>query len=213
MACAICETRKPKRFCPGVRGEISAICCGTEREVTVDCPLDCEYLIESRRHDKPSGIDVADLPNRDIQVTESMLDRQKPLLLYISGAMIRTAMETPGLVDWDMREALDALIRTYRTLQSGVFYESRPTNPLAAVVYEAVQQAVPEFRKLEQDQLGMTRTRDADVLAMLVFLQHFELDRNNGRKRSRAFIQTLGSFYIEMMPPQEPERGSSLVVP
>jgi hypothetical protein len=142
-----------------------------------------------------------------------MLDRQKPLLLYLSGAMIRTAMETPGLVDWDMREALDALIRTYRTLQSGVLYESRPTNPLAAVVYEAVQQAVPEFRKLEQDQLGMTRTRDGDVLAMLVFLQHFELDRNNGRKRSRAFIQTLGSFYIEMMPPQEPERGSSLVVP
>jgi hypothetical protein len=122
-------------------------------------------------------------------------------------------METPGVVDWDMRDALDALIRTYRTLQSGVVYESRPTNPLAAVVYEAVQQAVPEFRKLEQDQLGMTRTRDADVLAMLVFLQHFELDRNNGRKRSRAFIQTLGSFYIEMMPPQEPERGSSLVVP
>ena len=44
MNCAICETRRPRRYCPGVRGEICAICCGTAREVTVDCPLDCPYL-------------------------------------------------------------------------------------------------------------------------------------------------------------------------
>ena len=42
--------RRPKRFCPGVRGDICTICCGTEREITVDCPLDCVYLREAHQH-------------------------------------------------------------------------------------------------------------------------------------------------------------------
>lgn len=213
MECAICETRRPKRFCPGVRGEICAICCGTEREVTVECPLECEYLMESRRHDKPVKLTGADLPNRDISVSEKMLRENELLLMFLCGGLLRAATETPGVIDYDVREALESLIRTYRTLQSGVYYESRPANPLANVVYEALQQAAAEYREEEKKQLGMTRTRDGDVLAMLVFLQHFELDRNNGRKRGRAFIHTLGSFYMDMLPPEEPERGSSLVMP
>jgi hypothetical protein len=213
MACAICETRRPRRFCPGVRGDICPVCCGTEREVTVDCPLDCEYLIEARKHDKPIPLTGADLPNRDIQVSEKLLRENELLLTYLCNGLLRAAMEMPGVVDLDVREALESLIRTYRTLQSGVYYESRPANPLAHAVYDGIQHAATEYREEEKKQLGMTRTRDADVLAMLVFLQHFELDRNNGRKRGRAFIQTLGNFYVDMLPSAEPEAGSSLVLP
>ena len=46
-------------------------------------------------------------------------------------------MQVPGVVDRDVLEALDGLIRTYRTLQSGVYYESRPNNPLAGSIYDA----------------------------------------------------------------------------
>jgi hypothetical protein len=213
MACAICETRRPRRFCPGVRGDICPICCGTEREVTVNCPLECEYLVEARKHDKATSLAGVQLPNSDIHVTEKHLRENELLLTYLCNGMLRVAMETPGLVDFDMREALESLIRTYRTLQSGVYYESRPANPLALAVYDATQRAAAEYREEEKKQLGLTRTRDADVLLMLVFLQHFELDRNNGRKRGRAFIQTLGDFYLDMLPPPEPDRGSSLVLP
>src|SRR5262245_48765052 len=141
MACVICETRRPKRFCPGVRGDICAICCGTEREVTVDCPLDCEYLIESRRHDKAVELTGADLPNRDIEVSEGFLRDNEVLLVYLCGGLLKAAMETPGVVDYDVREALESLIRTYRTLQSGVYYESRPANPMALAVYDAIQRS------------------------------------------------------------------------
>ena len=40
----------------------------------------------------------------------------------------------------------------------------------------------------------MTKTRDADVLGLLVFLQRLELDRNNGRRRGRAFLDALREF-------------------
>jgi hypothetical protein len=37
----------------------------------------------------------------------------------------------------------------------------------------------------------MTKTRDVDVLGVLAFLPRLEIDRNNGRKRGRAFIDFL----------------------
>lgn len=211
MECAICGIRRPRRFCPGVRGDICPICCGTEREVTVDCPLDCEFLREARKHDKLPSLAEVELPNKDIEVSEKLLRDHEPLLTYLAAALLRAALDTPGVTDLDVREALESLIRTYRTLQSGVYYESRPANPLALAVYAAVQAASEEFRAEERQRLGMTRTRDGDVLALLVFLQHFELDRNNGRKRGRAFLDALRSFYESAAPP--PETGSSLVLP
>ena len=211
MECAICGTRRPRRFCPGVRGDICPICCGTEREVSVECPLDCEFLREARKHERPPDLAGSELPNSDIEVTDKLLREHEPLLTFIGAAILRSALGTPGVSDFDVREALEGLIRTFRTLESGVYYESRPGNPLAGVIYNAVQAAADEFRSEERKQLGMTRTRDSDVLKLLVFLQHFELNRNNGRKRGRAFLDALRAFYESAAP--APEAGSSLVLP
>ncbi len=205
MECAICQTRRPRRFCPGVRGDICSLCCGAEREVTVDCPLDCEFLREGRRHEKTWERDAAELPNRDIQVTEELLRANEDLLTFLSLNIFHAAMQVPGAVDSDVREALDGLIRTYRTLQSGIYYESRPNNPLAGSIYDAVQGALAEYRNSEQKELGMTKTRDADVLGVLVFLQHFALYRDNGRRRGRAFLDAVREFH----PPEAESSGSS----
>ena len=45
--CAICGKRRPERFCPAKGEKICAPCCGKEREVTLDCPSDCAYLISA----------------------------------------------------------------------------------------------------------------------------------------------------------------------
>jgi hypothetical protein len=181
------------------------LCCGAAREVTVDCPLDCEYLREGRRHEKPQARNADEFPNRDIQVPEKLLRANEPLLTFLSLTIFHTAMQVPGAVDGDVLEALDGLIRTYRTLASGVYYESRPNNPLAGAIYGAVQGALAEYRSSEQQNLGMTKTRDADVLGLLVFLQHFALYRDNGRRRGRAFLDGLREFH----PPAPEPSGSS----
>jgi hypothetical protein len=212
MACAICEVRRPRRFCPGVRGDICSTCCGTEREATVDCPLDCEYLREARKHERPVPLDGLEIPNREIEVTERLLRENDGLLSRAAAALFVSAMETPGVADADIRETLDALVRTFRTLGSGVYYETRPVNPLAAAVYEAVQAAIAAYREEERQQLGMTRTRDAGVLGVLVFLQRVELDRNNGRRRGRAFLDSIGRVY-GARPEDADLPGSPLVLP
>ena len=212
MACAICETRRPRRFCPGVGGDICTICCGTEREVTVTCPLDCEFLRDARKHDKPVELELAQVPNQDVNVTEEFLEQNEPLLGFLGQTVAAAALGNPGTVDFDVREALESLIRTHRTLQSGVYYESVPTNPLAAGVYAAVQRATGEFREQERQRLGMSKTRDADILGLLVFLQRLEFDRNNGRRRGRAFLDFLQVFYSDSAAPP-PGDFPSLILP
>jgi hypothetical protein len=213
MACAICETRRPRRFCPGVRADICSLCCGAEREVSVSCPLDCEYLEEARKHEKPAELDETQVPNRDIKVSERFLEEHQELLMLLGGAVFSAAMETEGAVDYDVREGLDGLIRTYRTLQSGVYYESLPANPLAASIYHAVQDSIADARREETERLGMSKTRDAEVLGALVFLQRLEYDRNNGRKRGRAFLDFLRGIYSEAAATIEEVPPTSLILP
>src|ERR1039457_5817059 len=145
MSGAICETRRPRRFCPGVRGDICTVCCGAEREVTVNCPLDCEFLLEARKHDRVEPFNPEVLPNPDIRLSRKDLQDNEDLLLFLVRALVAAAMGTSGAVDLDVREALEALIRTYRTLQNGVYYESVPENSLAANIYRIVHHGLAQI--------------------------------------------------------------------
>ena len=197
--CKLCEKRRAKRHCPAVEGEICPVCCGTEREVTVDCPLDCEFLHEARVRDRPVPIGEADLPNKDITVTEDFIRKQEHVVMWLGNALFR-AMEARKSVDGDAREGLESLIKTYRTLESGLIYETRPSNPYAAEIQEALKQAIDELRKRLTETSGMQTLRDADVLGALVFLQRLELQHNNGRRRGRAFWDFLRTYFPVQTP-------------
>ncbi len=179
--------------------------------MTISCPFECEFLQEARRREKPNDFDPATAPNKDIRISEEFLENNEALLTFVAQAIAVSALQTSGVVDSDVREALDGLTRTYRTLQSGVYYESIPANPLAVAVYAAVQEAVQRFRDEEKRDSGLSRTRDADVLGLLVFLQRLELDRNNGRRRGRAFIDFLHNYAPSPGPPGNTQ--SSLILP
>ena len=204
VLCRICEIRRPRRFCPGVHGDICAICCGTEREQTINCPLDCPYLEEARKHEEPPLVDGRTFPNNDIKVTEDFLRKHEGALLWVSVALLRAALETPGVIDYDIRETLEALVKTYRTLQSGLVYESRPTNPLAAGVYERVQAGVDEYRGRAAEAGTGEHLRDAEVLGILAFLQRMEIQQNNGRKKGRAFVDFLRLNFPQTSPAEAP---------
>jgi hypothetical protein len=201
MSCAICAVRRPKRHCPGVGGEICSICCGTEREETVSCPLDCEYLRDARRHEQAtrrhenstaSGRDK--LPDADIRVTDEFLSEHGDLFAALGEIVCEAALEAPGAVDSDVREALASLVRTYRTLASGLYYETLPENGGAARVFRGVQDKIKQARDHEKRRLSLPVIRDGDLLRCLVFLEQVAFANNNGRRRGRAFIDLLRGF-------------------
>ena len=77
------------------------------------------------------------LPNKDIRLSEKFIREHEPLVFTLALAL-KNAMEAGQAVDFDAREAMEALIRTYRTLESGLIYETRPQNPYAAAIQSAV---------------------------------------------------------------------------
>lgn len=167
--------------------------------MTVDCPFECEYLQEARRRERPPEIDPKNIPNQDIKVTEQFLASQEELLVSCGRTILAAALEVSA-IDYDVREALESLIKTYRTLESGLIYETRPPNPLAAHIQQRLQDGVAGYRQELTERTGMNTVRDRDVLGVLVFLQRLELHHNNQRKKGKAFLDHLRSFF-----PAQPE--------
>lgn len=198
--CKVCGKNRAKRRCPALNGDICSACCGSQREVSIDCPLDCFYLREAREHDQPVELVQADIPNQDVQISETFLRQQEQLILWLANALTR-GMESGKAVDPDAREALEALIRTYRTLESGLIYESRTPNPYAEGIQEALKAAIEDLRKLLTEKTGMQTLRDKDLLGTLVFLQRLELQHANGRRRGRAFFDFLRAHFPAEAPP------------
>jgi len=205
--------RRPRRKCPGVGGDICAVCCGTERENTVHCPLDCEFLVEARMRDKQPELDVENMPNKDVRVTDDFLRDESQLIGATMRAVVEAGLTIPGVVDHDLRDAFDSLTRTFRTLQSGLLYESKPANAVAARVHERVLDALEKYRREVAEQHGRVTVRDSSILGVLVFLQRAEWQFSNGRRLGRAFLDFLRRQPGIELPPETGAGSPSLLVP
>ena len=208
MACPVCEKRKPKRFCPAKGTKICSRCCGTEREVTIDCPFDCRYLEESRERDYQGNLEPKNFPYKEVRVDEHFLTEHTHLLNTLALGILKGTLSVSGAVDRDAQQVLDAHIQTYKTLSSGIHYESQPESLYARQVYSDLRETIQGFQREETQQFGFARTRDSDILTLLVFLYRMALDRDNGRRRGKAFLDFLRGHFTA---PEEPEQ--SLIVP
>lgn len=210
IPCKLCEKRRARRHCPGVGGEICPQCCGEQRENSIDCPLDCEHLRSARQHEVGPSLKEADIPNRDVRLSEEFIRTYEPVVFALAVA-VRRAMEEQRAVDYDAREALAALIKTYRTRESGLIYETQPTNPYAAGIQEKLKAAIATLRKGLEAEAGTDVLRDADIVGVLVFLERLELQHNNGRRRGRAFLDFLRA-YLPNVPAATPANQPSVIL-
>ncbi len=191
MKCRICEIRKPRRYCPAIAGDICSLCCGNEREETLRCPLDCPYLQEAHSREKPETIPAAQLPSPDIRITERFLEQHMPLVDAVAAIIRDAALAESGAVDTDVQEALDSITRTWRTLESGLYYETRPDNPIAAHIQTRVQEEIATLRK-ELAAKGVPAIPDATLLGILVFFHRMSVQYDNHRRYGRLFLGSFG---------------------
>lgn len=206
MACPICEKRKVKRLCPARAESICAICCGTEREVTIDCPPDCSYLAASREYDAlRREIDWSNLPFGEVKIDPSFAQAHGTLLTALDYAICAFAASRREVVDADVLAALQALGEAYRTLSSGIYYERVPDHSLQRGIYEALKSAIADFSKAEAERAGMATTRDADIRDALIFLTQLGATRTNGRPKGRAYLDLLRAQF----PKEEFQRTAS----
>jgi len=212
VSCPICEKRRAERFCPAKAEKICAVCCGKEREVTIDCPSDCTYLISAHRYESDHPRDIpADTPLLEENIPQDLIHTQQQLMAALAFSVAKFCAAQPAAVDADILTAIEALAQTYKTLSSGLIYEKPPQAPIPGELYSALTAFLAEIKKQQAERGASVSFRDTELFYLLVFLYRMGLLRTNGRPRSRLFIEFLrGQF------PQAPElqrEESRIIVP
>ncbi len=197
MSCPICGKRPPKRYCPAMGEKICAVCCGREREVIIDCPLDCSYLIAAHRYEReqreaeqrpPSPDEYA---YEDVEFSIDFVYQHWPIVAGIATAILTFQSQHKDLHDSEIFTATERLAETYRTLGAGIYYERPPEALLAAALYNEIQRFLHEFRKAEAAQAGFSSLKDSEIFQLFVFLLRMNKAESNSRPRSRAFLEFL----------------------
>jgi hypothetical protein len=196
VSCPICQKRKAARFCPAKGEKICAVCCGTEREVSIDCPSDCSYLVAGHRYEDEHQRSLPqDTPLMDVKVAQEVIYTHQNLLSGLAFAAAKFSAAHPATSDPDVLAALEALAETYRTLGSGIFYERPPDARLARGLYAALAQFLDESKQQTAERAAEPPAKDSEVFSLLVFLYRMGLLRTNGRPRARRYVEFLrGQF-------------------
>ena len=213
MSCPICEKRPPKRFCPAKGETICAVCCGREREVTIDCPADCPHLITAHRYEAEhrKALKAEDLPYRDIQVRPDFVYEHWDVIGGLATAILHFQIQNKQISDQAAASAIEALAETYRTLGTGIYYERPPDELLARALYGQMAQFLGDFRKEQVARTGLSSLKDSEILHLLVFLLRIAKQETNGRPRSRAFLSFLSSRFP--LPAEDTKQASRIIVP
>ena len=211
--CPICERRRVERFCPAKGEKICAIDCGTEREVSIDCPGDCAHLLAAHRWEQehPKPLAQSGIPFPDVSFPAELIRTRKAVMSGIGYTAALYAQGQPSLADSEVLAAAHALAETYRTLVSGIYYEKPPDNLVAAGLYAALAKFFEEEKKREAEHPEIPPLKDSEIFHMLVFFERFGRLRSNGRSRTRAFLEFLrAQFPSEISAAKE---GPRIIVP
>ena len=211
-SCPLCHKRRPERFCPAVGEKICAICCGTERERTLDCPADCAYLIKAHRYEQEQRQPPApaEIPFADAEISRSTIYEQEPLVSGLAQALLKFADEQRFVTDQDVLAAVTALGETYRTLVAGIYYEKPPDAALPAALYAALAEFIQEYKK-QAAAATFATAKDSSIFAVLVYLARLCRASSNGRPRARVFLQLLRAGTPRAQ--EQPAETSRIILP
>jgi len=212
VSCPICEKRKPARFCPAKGEKICAVCCGTGREVTIDCPSDCSYLVSAHRYEDEHQRSLpADTPLLDEKIPQDIVYTHQQLMGALAFSIAKFCAVQPAAVDVDVLTAIQALAQTHKTLSAGIIYEKPPEAPLPRELYAALLAFIAEVKKQQAERASSAALKDLDLFYLWVFLYRMGLLRTHGRPRSRRFIEFLRGQFAQA--PELKREESRIIVP
>ena len=212
MSCPICEKRKAERFCPAKGEKICTVCCGKEREVSIDCPSDCSYLIAAHRYEDQHQRSLPeDTPLLDVKVPQDVIYTHQNVLSGLAFTAAKFSAAHPATTDPDVLAALQALAETYKTLGSGILYEKPPDATLPRELYAALAAFLNESKQQAGERAAAPPAKDSEIFTLLAFLYRMGLLRTNGRPRARRYIEFLrGQFPAA---PELKREESRIIVP
>ena len=205
--CPLCTERSAKRFCPAKQTSICAVCCGTKREVEIDCPSSCVHLQAGRSYESERKLPDPTLIARARSLRENFLSEYGPILAALGKAVAEERHASPWIVDLDVAEVYRSLTATMKTLSSGLYYESLPEGPARIAIFRKLKGT---FDDLMSPADAHRTLRVSEVLEILDFLLLSFAANSSGRPRSRQYLDWLCAMSGIEAP--SPESGR-LIIP
>jgi hypothetical protein len=207
--CPLCSERAGKRYCPAKGVQICAVCCGTKREVEIDCPSSCGYLKASRDYEAEKRVPDPELAAKVRKFDDSFVQRYHPVLNIASGAVVEERMGSPWLVDNDVIEVYKALSATMKTLSSGIYYESLPDGPVRISLFRRLKDVFEHLMQPDSqtDRRLLKVSEAVDILDFLTFAAQMN---SSVRPKSRRYLDWLNEMSGQA--PASPQ-SSGLILP
>jgi hypothetical protein len=206
--CPLCSTRPAKRYCPAKDAHICAVCCGSKREVEIDCPSSCPYLKASRSYEAEKLPIDADLVAKIRKYDDRFMERFHHVLTAVNVSVTEERMASAWLVDHDVIEVYKALAATMRTLSSGIYYESLPEGSVRVSLFRRLKKLFDDFMK--PDAAGEHPVLKAgEAVEVLDFVTYAAQMNSSVRPRTRRYLD----WIAETFGYPQPQHSSGLIIP
>ena len=207
--CPLCSERSAKRFCPAKQALICTVCCGTKREVEIDCPGSCVHLKAGRSYESDRKQLDSELLARAKAFDQRFLNEYGHFLELLSRAVAEERPSSPWLVDADVMEVYRALHATMKTLSGGIYYETLPEGTAGQALFRKLKAFLDALMSPEP-QAQHRPLRVSEILGLLDFLLLAVSINSSGRPRSRQYLDWITAASGMPEPPAE---SSGLILP
>jgi len=206
--CPLCSSRPGKRYCPAKDTQICAVCCGTKREIEIDCPSSCGYLKASRSYEAEKPVIDPELAAKIRKYDNAFVERFHFVLQTVNTAVIEERLGSPWLVDKDVIEVYKALTVTMRTLSSGIYYESLPEGTVQLALFRRLKEA---FDQLMQPDPAAEHPvlKASEAVEVLDFLTFAAQMNSSTRPRTRRYLDWITDTFGY----PQPQQSSGLIIP
>ncbi|MBF0501372.1 MAG: hypothetical protein HQM09_14625 [Candidatus Riflebacteria bacterium] len=227
--CSLCDRRKGQRGCPALKSAICSACCGVHRGKEVTCPENCTHLLNAesyqlqRRHESELAGFEAEM--RGMIGHEEAFENE---LRVIEGAISGAASKNPDIVDGDVAQALDFLLRVGKNRLFSLASEPRvPSSGAAHDVVNAIEAVFKEnitsckdktlrdfLKCLYRVHVSVQDHYDpSDATAYLTFIDDFVSPPGSDDEIAEAFFdQAAAKARISQLVPGETIKMSSFFV-
>ena len=206
--CPLCSERAGKRYCPAKDTQICAVCCGTKREIEIDCPSSCVHLKAAQSYEAEKRLPDPELTAKIHKFDNDFIQRFYQLLDAMARSVVEERLQSPWLTDNDVIEVYKCLGATMRTLASGIYYETAPEGSVRMSLFRRLKAGLDELMQPVPN-AGRTALKVSEAVDILDFLSLAAQANSSTRPKSRRYLDRLS----EMSGIEPAEQSSGLILP
>ena len=214
MKCILCEQRKAKRSCPAKNTIICAQCCGEKRVLEIDCPESCGYLKAGReREAEDYQKHIQNMGHTDQERHRKVVFNHRNVIAHLEYAISRQRILSRDLSDKDVVQAVESLLETYRTEDTGLLYERTEENLRIESLRRELREIVESYRNPEGEEgegivnPSNTRLQLGAAISCLEFIRSLASSYLKDRDSGSGYVD----FLARIVPRKEAQK--SIIVP